>query len=128
MEMGMRPTTASAAAHDVHRDVERATLVHVTHELGMDPEEMASPRIAAVSSFICFSLGAFIPLIPYLLGFSSLAAGLAVGGVGLLLAGGLASLATSVPWWQSSLRQLCFGAIAAGATYLVGLLIGVSVV
>jgi VIT1/CCC1 family predicted Fe2+/Mn2+ transporter len=124
----MRPATASAAAHDVHTDVERATLVHVTHELGLDPEEQASPRIAAISSFVCFSIGAFIPLIPYILGFASLAAGLAVGAVGLLLAGGVASLATSVPWWQGSLRQLGFGAVAAGATYVVGLLIGVNVV
>ena len=127
MEMGMREATATAAARDVHEDLERATLVHVTHELGMDPEEKASPRIAAISSFICFSLGAFVPLIPYLLGFASLAAGLVLGGLGLLLAGGLASMATSVPWWRSSLRQLAFGAIAAGATYVVGLLIGVNV-
>ena len=42
--------------------------------------------------------------------------------------GGLASLATTVPWWLSSIRQLAFGAIAAGATYLVGLVLGVSVV
>jgi VIT1/CCC1 family predicted Fe2+/Mn2+ transporter len=127
MAMGMRETTAAAAARDVHEDLERATLVHVTHELGMDPEEKASPRIAAISSFVCFSLGAFIPLIPYLLGFASLTAGLVVGGLGLLLAGALASMATSVPWWRSSLRQLAFGAIAAGATYVVGLLIGVNV-
>ncbi len=127
MEMGMREATAIAAARDVHEDLDRATLVHVTHELGMDPEEKASPRIAAISSFICFSLGAFFPLIPYLLGFTSLAAGLVVGGLGLLLAGGLASMATSVPWWKSSLRQLAFGALAAGATYVVGLLIGVNV-
>jgi VIT1/CCC1 family predicted Fe2+/Mn2+ transporter len=128
MAMGMREPTATAAAHDVHEDLERATLVHVTHELGLDPEEKASPRLAATSSFVCFSLGAFVPLIPFLLGFASLTAGLAVGGAGLLLAGGLASLATSVPWWISSLRQLAFGAVAAGATYVVGLLIGVNVV
>ena len=41
---------------------------------------------------------------------------------------GSPSLATTVPWWISSVRQLAFGAIAAGATYLVGLVSGVSVV
>jgi VIT1/CCC1 family predicted Fe2+/Mn2+ transporter len=44
-----------------------------------------------------------------------------------LIAGGLASLATTLPWWVSAARQLGFGALAAGATYLVGLAIGVSV-
>lgn len=126
--MGMRQATATAAAHDIHADIEVATLVHVTHELGMDPEEKASPRVAAISSFICFSAGALVPLIPFLLGFSSLVAGLLVGAVGLLIAGGIASLATSVSWWWGSIRQLCFGGLAAGATYLVGSLIGVSVV
>lgn len=127
MEMGIRQETAAAAARDVHADAAVATVVHVTHELGVDPNEKPSPRVAAVSSFAMFAVGAVIPLIPYLLGFSSLLAGLALGALGLLVAGGIASLATVVPWWKSALRQLAFGAIAAGATYAVGLMIGVSV-
>jgi VIT1/CCC1 family predicted Fe2+/Mn2+ transporter len=126
-EMGMSADTAVAAARDIHADSELAALVHVTQELGLDPMEKPSPRVAAISSFVTFSLGAIVPLIPYLLGFTSLAAGLLAGGLGLVVAGGLASLATAVPWWRSSLRQLCFGGIAAGATYLVGLAIGVNV-
>lgn len=127
LEMGMTEATALAAAKDIHRDTELATMVHVTQELGLDPDEKPSPVVAAGSSFAMFSLGAVIPLIPYLLGYSSLTAGLLAGGVGLLVAGGVASTFTSQPWWKSSVRQLLFGAIAAGATYLVGSLIGVSV-
>ena len=126
-EMGMSEATAARAAYDVHRDPQQAALVHVTQELGLDPREKPSPKVAAVSSFVTFSLGAVVPLLPFLLGFASLFAGLAVGGLGLLIAGGLASLATTLPWWVSAARQLGFGALAAGATYLVGLAIGVSV-
>lgn len=126
--MGMSEATAAAAAQDVHRDAEHASLVHVTQELGLDPREKPSPRVAAVSSFATFSIGALVPLIPFLLGFASLVAGLTVGGLGLLVAGALASLTTVVPWWLSALRQLAFGAIAAGATYLVGLAIGINIV
>ena len=32
---------------------------------------------------------------------------------------------TNRPWWTSGLRQLLLGAAAAGATYLIGSLIGV---
>ena len=71
--------------------MEHAAIVHVTQELGLDPREKPSPRVAAVSSFFTFSTGALVPLIPYLLGFASLVAGLAVGGLGLLVAGALAS-------------------------------------
>ena len=126
--MGMTEPTAEAAARDVHRDPEHAALVHVTQELGLDPREKPSPRVAAMSSFFTFSTGALIPLLPFLLGFASLVAGLAVGGLGLFIAGGLASLTTVMPWWLSALRQLAFGAVAAGATYLVGLGLGISVV
>jgi VIT1/CCC1 family predicted Fe2+/Mn2+ transporter len=126
-DMGMSRKTALAAAQEIHADPERAALVHVTQELGLDPEDKPSPKVAAISSFITFSSGALVPLIPYLLGFASLAAGLAVGAVGLLVAGTLASLATNLTWWWSALRQLLFGAVAAGATYLVGLAIGVNV-
>ena len=104
--MGMGKDTAALAARDIHRDPEQAALVHVIQELGLDPQEKPSPNVAAVSSFVTFSLGAVIPLLPFLLGFTSLLAGLAVGGLGLLVVGGLASLATTLPWWLSSVRQL----------------------
>ena len=126
-ELGMRAETAAAAAADVHGDPERATWVHVTQELGIDPDDTPSPRVAAVSSFVTFSLGAVIPLIPYLLGFDSLAAALVVGACGLLGAGALAAMFTVQPWWRNALRQLAFGAVAATATYVVGMLIGVNV-
>jgi VIT1/CCC1 family predicted Fe2+/Mn2+ transporter len=126
--MGMRPDTAAAAAADIHGDDERATLVHVAQELGVDPDDKPSPWVAASSSFVTFAIGAMFPLLPYLLGFTSLWAGLSTGAVGLLVAGGLAARFTVQPWWRNALRQLTFGAIAASATYVVGALIGVDVV
>jgi VIT1/CCC1 family predicted Fe2+/Mn2+ transporter len=125
--MGMREQTALSAASEIHADPERAALVHITQELGLDPTDKPSPQVAAISSFLTFSTGALVPLIPFLLGFTSLAAGLVLGAVGLLVAGAVASLATSQSWWWGATRQLLFGVLAAGATYLVGLVIGVSV-
>ncbi|WP_370654800.1 VIT1/CCC1 transporter family protein [Prescottella sp. R16] len=125
--MGMSEDTAAAAATEIHADADRAVDIHITHELGVDPNEKPSPAVAAGSSFVMFSIGAIIPLIPYLLGFDSLVAGLAVGGVGLLLAGGLAARFTDRPVLHGALRQLLFGAIAVGATYAVGVLVGVGV-
>jgi VIT1/CCC1 family predicted Fe2+/Mn2+ transporter len=124
VDMGMTEETAAAAARDIHSDADVATLVHVTHELGLDPTDKPSPVVAASSSFATFSVGAVIPLIPYLLGFTSLAAGLLAGAAGLLAAGAIASLFTAQPWWRNAIRQLLFGTAAAGATYVVGMLIG----
>lgn len=126
ISMGMSTKTAEVAAKEVHKNNENAPRLHITHELGLDPETKPSPWVAAVSSFATFASGAFIPLIPYAFGFDSLAAGLAVGAVGLLIAGGLTARFTRKQWWRSALRQLTLGAMAVAATYSVGLLFGVS--
>jgi len=126
VQMGLTRKTAQQVAEEVHADPSLAVRVHINQELGVNPDEQPSPWVAGGSSFLCFAIGALVPLIPYLLGFDSLAAGLAAGAAGLMLAGALASRFTTRPWWLGGLRQVGFGAIAAVATYLVGALIGVS--
>jgi VIT1/CCC1 family predicted Fe2+/Mn2+ transporter len=126
MQMGLTRKTAQQVADEVHADPSLAVRVHINQELGLNPDEQPSPWVAGGSSFLCFAIGALVPLIPYLLGFESLAAGLGAGAVGLFVAGALASRFTTRSWWLGGLRQVGFGAIAAVATYLVGALIGVS--
>jgi VIT1/CCC1 family predicted Fe2+/Mn2+ transporter len=121
--LGLTEKTAQQATDEIHRDENRAVNVHLVREIGVNPEEKPSARLAALSSFAMFAVGAIIPLIPYLLGFDSLAAGLVCGGVGLLIAGGLAARFTRKPVWWASSRQLLFGAVAVAATYMVGLLV-----
>ena len=124
VNMGMTENTAKTAAKEIHEDEEAALNFHIVQELGIDPLEKPSARLAAGSSFIMFAIGAIVPLIPYLLGFASLLAGLLCGGVGLLVAGGVAARYTGKPIWWASGRQFVFGVIAIGVTYLVGRLIG----
>lgn len=124
VRLGMSDGTATQAADEIHRDENRAITFHLTQELGVDPEEKPSPVIAAVTSFLMFSIGAIIPLIPYLLGFASLTLGLVAGGIGLLIAGGLAAHLTTQSVVRGALRQLMFGAAAVAATYVVGSLVG----
>ncbi len=126
MEMGLSEPTAHQVATEVHADPELAVKVHLTQELGVDPDEQPSPWTAGISSFCCFAVGAVVPLLPYLLGFASLLAGLLVGGLGLFVAGAFVARFTTRSWWWNGLRQLAFGAAAAVATYLVGSLIGVA--
>lgn len=126
VEMGLSRATAERVAEEVHADQELAVRVHLTQELGVNPDEQPSPWLAAISSFLCFAVGAIFPLAPYLLGFDSLVAGLAVGSVGLVAAGAVTTRFTGKPWWLGALRQLGLGAIAATATFLVGMLIGVT--
>ncbi|AEA23442.1 VIT1/CCC1 transporter family protein [Pseudonocardia benzenivorans] len=125
-EMGLSQATAEAVATELHADPELELRLHVTQEVGIDPDEAPSPWVAAGSSFLCFAVGGVIPLLSFLFGSSSLWLGLAVGALGLFVAGALTSRFTARSWWGAGLRQLMFGAIAAGATFLVGSLIGVA--
>ena len=123
VNLGMSRETAAQATDEIHRDETRAVNFHLVQELGVNPSEKPSPWIAAISSFVMFAIGAVVPLLPYLLGFESLAAGLVCGGIGLAIAGGIAARFTSRPFWWASLRQLVFGGIAIAATYVVGTLV-----
>jgi vacuolar iron transporter family protein len=125
--MGLSRTTAEAMAQEVHANPELALRVHMVHELGVVVDEQPSPWIAAISSFFCFAIGGLIPLISFLLGSSSLVLGLGIGAVGLFVLGALTSRFTTRAWLLSGMRQLAFGALAAGATYLVGMLIEVGI-
>jgi vacuolar iron transporter family protein len=126
-ERGLSAELADEVAHEVSQDPDLALRVHTQQELGIVPDAMPSPWTAAFSSFACFAVGALVPLIPYLLGGTELWPALAVGGLGLFVAGALVSRFTARAWWKSGFRQFALGGLAAGATYLVGRLIGVGV-
>jgi VIT1/CCC1 family predicted Fe2+/Mn2+ transporter len=121
---GLRPDLAHEVARAVHANPEEALRVHAREELGVDPEEQPSPWTAAISSFVCFAVGAFIPLVPYVFGSTVLWPALVAGGAGLFAAGAMFARFTRMPWWLAGSRQLLLGGAAAGATYVIGRLIG----
>ena len=79
---------------------------------------------AASSSFAFFSLGAVVPVLPFLFGLEGLAAVLvaaALTGLALMLTGGTVAVLSGGPPLRRGLRQLAIGAAAAAATYLLGM-------
>lgn len=127
VDRGVAPDLAVEVARQISADTERAVRTHSMLELGIDPDQLASPYVAAGSSFVAFCLGALIPLLPYLLGATTLLPAVVLASIGLFAAGALVSKVTARTWWYSGLRQLGFGLAAAGLTYLVGSLFGVAV-
>ncbi len=126
IERGVDPDLAFEVARQISRDTDRAVRVHAMLELGVDPQQLASPVVAAGSSFVSFVTGAILPVIPYLFGATDLLPALVVAALGLFGAGALVSRITPRTWWFSGLRQLAFGMAAAGLTYGIGHLVGVS--
>ncbi|MEU7876724.1 VIT1/CCC1 transporter family protein [Microbispora bryophytorum] len=123
-QRGVDPETAREVARQISRNPDEALAVHTRAELGVDPDDLPSPVLAAVSSFLSFSLGALVPLLPYLLGVRGLWISAAVSMVALFAAGAVVSRVTARSWWFSGLRQLLVGAVAAALTWGLGSLIG----
>jgi VIT1/CCC1 family predicted Fe2+/Mn2+ transporter len=121
---GLPVHLARQVADVLKTNPEQALRVHAQEELGVVPDELPSPWTAALSSFVCFSIGALVPLLTYLFGVDDLWVALAVGGVGLFVAGAIVAQFTGRSWWLSGGRQLLLGALAAAATYLIGFALG----
>lgn len=123
---GLQADLAREVARQLSSDPEVAWRLHVREELGVDPDDLPSPWVAASSSFAAFSLGALIPVLPFLFGLTSMPLTLAVSGAGLFLAGAVVARLTTRPAWYGGLRQLVLGAAAAAATFGIGSLVGAS--
>ncbi len=124
---GVDPELAHEVARQLSRDPEQALEIHAREELGVDPSDLPSPLVAAVSSFGSFALGALLPVLPYLLGAQKLWPALVVALIGLFTCGAVVARVTARSWWFSGLRQLVLGGAAAGVTFVLGSLIGTAV-
>ena len=126
---GFRDDEAKAIAHRLFEDPERALDQLIREELGLDPDELGSPFGAAFGSFVAFALGAFVPVVPYLIGSGAPAfvAALVLSLIALFAVGAGVSLLTGRGVLFSGARQVGIGAAAAVVTFVVGTVIGVSV-
>jgi vacuolar iron transporter family protein len=121
---GLEEGTAREVARQLSADPEQAWRAHVREEIGIDPDDLPSPWTAAGSSFAAFSAGALVPVLPYLLGASSLALSVGLALLALFLTGALVSRFTARGAVYSGARQLLLGATAAAATYGIGSAVG----
>jgi vacuolar iron transporter family protein len=125
VEKGLDPALAREVARQLSRDPAVALDVHVREELGLNASALPSAMLAAGSSFISFALGAFLPLLPYVLGADGLWPAMLLTLLGLFLCGALVTRLTPRPWWYGGARQALIGAVAAAVTYGVGSLVDV---
>lgn len=124
---GVDAEVAAEVARQLSRDPEQAWRVHAREELGVDPDDLPSPWIAAASSLGAFAVGALLPLLPYLLGAGTLLLPVLLAGLGLFAAGALVSRFTNRSVLYTGARQLLLGGAAATLTYLIGRVVGAAV-
>jgi VIT1/CCC1 family predicted Fe2+/Mn2+ transporter len=114
------------AAHLI-ANPEKALDTLAREELGLNPDDLGSPIGAALSSFIAFSIGASLPIIPFLLKLpSGIVIAAALSGIALFIVGAVLSLFSGKSAFIGGARMLLIGSAAAAATYGIGSLFNVS--
>lgn len=117
---------ARTTAQSLLQNPEHALDTLAREELGLNPDELGSPWGAAIASFLAFTLGALVPLLPLLM-FTGpdaikLSAGAAV--VCLFVIGAVLSLFTGKQALWGGLRLTLIGGGAGVIAYLIGALLG----
>jgi vacuolar iron transporter family protein len=124
---GLPKDEAERMAQHMFSDQASALETLVREELNVDPSELGgSAWEAALTSFFLFSIGAIIPVIPYvfLIGTTGVIVSMAFSAVGLFIIGAAITIFTGRSVLSSGARQVLFGMAAAGVTYGIGRLIG----
>jgi VIT1/CCC1 family predicted Fe2+/Mn2+ transporter len=127
---GLTPSEATRLAGRVMSSKQTALEAMAREELGFDPRELGgSAWVAAIASFVLFTLGAIVPVVPFALasGDAAVAFSLLASGVALVGIGAGITLLTGRSVWRSGLRQLAIGFGAAAVTYGVGSIVGAAV-
>jgi VIT1/CCC1 family predicted Fe2+/Mn2+ transporter len=128
-QKGLSTEQASRTAAEIMKNPETALDTLVREELGLDPSDLGSPISAAVASFALFSVGAFVPILPFLVTSGTPAVVTASALAGLVLAGvgGVLGFLSGTSIVTSAGRMVGLAAVAAGVTYLVGRIFGATV-
>ena len=119
---GVSSEHAKALVESIFQSPDNARDTMVREELGINLDDIGSPWKAAISSFLLFSVGAIIPVIPFLFG-NSVAHILAAGvfcALGLFTLGGLVTLLTGQSILKSGFRQMTIGVSIASLTFAIG--------
>ena len=126
---GIDASVARDLVDEVMQDPQLALETHAREELGIDPSAFGSPWQAAIASFVAFAIGAFVPLVPWLItsGTTATVWSIVLGAVAALAVGFLLGVFTGRSRIRSAVRQLLVLAMAAGVTFGIGRAIGAGV-
>jgi VIT1/CCC1 family predicted Fe2+/Mn2+ transporter len=93
----------------------------------MSADEVGNPWTAALASFLLFTLGAVIPILPWIFigGIPAIVLSAVLAAAALYSAGAVTTLFTGRSVLFSGSRMLVFGLVAAGIVYGIGRAIGV---
>lgn len=125
---GYTQKTAAAATKELSSDKGRFFETYAEQVIGVNPDELGSPWVAAGSSMVLFTAGALAPLSPWFFveGGVAMILSIILTAIGGLVAGGYVANSSGKSVWYGAVRQFLIVVLAAAVTYGVGLLFGVT--
>jgi vacuolar iron transporter family protein len=124
---GLSTATARTVAEELtdHDPV----AAHAEVELGVDPEELANPWQAALSSALSFTVGALLPLIAILTPPTAWRIPVTVVAVllALVITGAVSAGLGGAPKGRAVVRNVVGGSLALASTYVIGHLVGAAI-
>lgn len=126
---GIDPEEAEKLAESIMSRPDVALDTMAREELGLDPGELGSPWVAAGSSFASFTIGAIVPLIPFVFGSGTAAivVSAVLSAVALFVVGAMISVVTGRAAMRTGVRMMVIGGAVAALTYGIGHLVGAAV-
>jgi VIT1/CCC1 family predicted Fe2+/Mn2+ transporter len=93
---------------------------------GVNPDELGSPAVAAISSLALFAAGAAVPLAPWFFvdGGAAVTASVVATALASMVVGGWISRSSGRPMWIGASRQLAIVVVTSAVTFAIGKLFG----
>lgn len=127
---GIDNKTAKRAATDVAQDKKLFASMYSSQVIGINEDELGSPWVAAISSFLLFTVGSIAPLLPWIIGLHGvvgIAWAVGLTAIGGLFVGGYTARTSGKSITYGAMRQLFIIIFASIVTYGIGHLFGVAV-
>ena len=123
-QKGLDADLARKVAEQLH--AHDALAAHAETELGINPDALTNPWVAALSSAVSFTIGSVLPLLAIVLAPAELKIPVTVAAVvaALVLTGYLSARAGGTPILRAIARNVAGGLLAMGVTYWIGRLVG----
>lgn len=127
---GIDSRVAGQAVLEVASSEKEFVSMYSSQVIGLNEEELGSPWVAALSSFLLFSIGSLPPLVPWILGMNGeggVLIAILLTGIASLFVGGYTAKTSGKSMTYGAVRQLLIVIFASVVTYGLGNAFGIAI-
>jgi VIT1/CCC1 family predicted Fe2+/Mn2+ transporter len=127
---GIDSRVAGQAVLEVASSEKEFVSMYSSQVIGLNEDELGSPWVAALSSFLLFTMGSLPPLVPWILGMNGeggVLIAILLTGIASLFVGGYTAKTSGKSMTYGAVRQLLIVVFASVVTYGLGNAFGIAI-